>query len=68
VKNLQWGNGRVTPKTAPTGNKVAHNAVALHQLLQHERSLASAAAREAHLRTLLGLPAQRPAGNDEGGK
>lgn len=67
MKNLQWGSGRVTPRTAATGDKAARKA-ALHQSLQRERSLSASVAREAHLRSLMGLPAQRPAGNDEAGK
>jgi hypothetical protein len=65
MKNLQWGSGRVTPKAAATGNKAAHNAVALHQHLQRERSLASSVAREAYLRSLMGLP-EKPQPDSEG--
>jgi hypothetical protein len=65
VKNLQWGNGRVTPKTAPTGNKVAHNAIELHQRLQRDRCLSASASRETYLRSLMGLPA-KPQPDSEG--
>jgi hypothetical protein len=36
--------------------------------VRHERSLAATAAREAHLRAVMGLPAQRTVDDDEGGK
>jgi hypothetical protein len=36
--------------------------------VRHEHSLASTAAREAYLRAVMGLPAQRTVDDDEGGK
>jgi hypothetical protein len=41
------------PRKLPKRERVKQE---LHQRVQHERSQARAAAREAHLRTLMGLP------------
>ena len=70
MKNLQWGNGHTTPKanTVQPPDKAVRVARAIHQRVQHDRSLASAAAREAHLRAIMGLPAVRIEDHGEGGK
>jgi hypothetical protein len=41
------------PRKPPKAERLKQ---ALHQRVQHERSQARAAAREAHLRSLMGLP------------
>ena len=45
------------PRKLPKAERVKR---VLHQRVQHERSQAGAVAREAHLRSLLGLPARPP--------
>ena len=46
------------PRKPPKAERVKR---ALHQRVQHERSQAQAAARETHLRSLMGLPTQERA-------
>jgi hypothetical protein len=70
MKNLHWGNGHTTPKanTIQPPDEAVRVARTINWRVRHERSLTSTAAREAHLRSLMGLPAQRSAFDDEGGK
>jgi hypothetical protein len=49
-------NRKKRRKPPPKAERFRHS---LHQRVQHERSQARAAAREAHLRSLIGLPAQQ---------
>jgi hypothetical protein len=67
MKNLQWGNGCTTPKVATTRppDKATRTAKVLHHRVQHDRSKASSAAREKHLRSLMGLPATPSTSDDE---
>jgi hypothetical protein len=62
MKNLHWGNhARAKPEIRAAGSldKAGRITRALHQRVKYERSLASSAAREAHLRSLMGLAAAR---------
>ena len=65
--SLTWGKGRTTPKADAIRrpDKAVRVTQAIHQRVQHERSLASAAAREAYLRSLMGLTAVRCAIDDK---
>jgi hypothetical protein len=57
MKSIQWGKGTTSKASAiRPPDKATCDAKALHHRLRYERSLASAAAREAHLRSLMGLP------------
>jgi hypothetical protein len=46
-------------------DEAVHAARAINRRVRRERGLASSAAREAHLRSLMGLPAVRSLSDDE---
>jgi hypothetical protein len=68
MKNLHWGNRDCAKsqraRAAGSLSKAGRAARAIGWQVKCERSQASAAAREAHLRSLMGLPAQRSAALD----
>jgi hypothetical protein len=61
MKTLQWGKGRATHKASAAGSldKAGRISRQINWRLSHDRCKAATAAREAHLRELMGLPAQR---------
>jgi hypothetical protein len=71
MKNLHWGNrdsAKPEARAAGSLDKTGRTTRAIHQRVKYERSLASTAAREAHLRAIMGLPAVRIEDHGEGGK
>jgi hypothetical protein len=60
MKSLHWGKGNNTRREARAAgslDKAGRTARAINWRVCHDRSKLDAAAREKHLRSLLGLPA-----------
>jgi hypothetical protein len=55
-----------TRRTKDKAARAAHIAELLHQKIAHERSQPATAEREAHLRSLMGLPAVRELDQERG--
>jgi hypothetical protein len=69
MKNLHWGSrnsAKPGDRAAGSLDKAGRVARKINWRIAYERSQAATAAREAHLRVLMGLPAQRTAVDDEG--
>jgi hypothetical protein len=71
MNDLHWGNrNSAKPKARSAGSldKAGRVARKINWRIAYERSQAATAAREAHLRSLMGLPAARSLIDDGGGK
>lgn len=69
MKRLTWGKGRTTPSANTAGRPTRAGRATRNITWQvhHDRSKASTATREAHLRSLMGLPSARSALFDDEG-
>jgi hypothetical protein len=61
MKRLIWGKGRATPSARPAGRPTRAGRITrqISWKVHYDRSKASTATREAHLRGLMGLPSAR---------
>jgi hypothetical protein len=61
MKNITWGKGRTTPNAGTAGrpNKGGRVTRHINWQVHYDRSKAASAAREKHLRNLMGLPSAR---------